>query len=320
MAAAVSVPIREIRRGVASFEAPAMRRQQASSLKLLTHEERSELLLEWGGYESARPARSAFGAVLDAALRAPPRNVWRLVAQELERRGGRSPLESVVLVIAAEGMATKHEVRLAVRAMCGNGQITKYVQPMPKKTERGEQVLMPTEMLKLERVDHAPVAKPVTPEERWARADEELERFSRGDIPCHETRGAFASREPDSVSSSSVQPTPRAGKISGLDRAIIERVYGSSFHPPYVPEFGRELAAVLEYTEVVVTRQNGMSTPHRRATVGEVLRSALDELPEDEHAQPAWRQHREIFVAQARCQARKILEGAVSSLRKSRGW
>lgn len=319
MAASSNIPIREISRRSQSFDDPNARRKQVSDAKLLNDSERAELLYDWGGYASAASVRSPFGAILEAALRAPPRNVWRLVAAELEKRGGRAQVDSLLNTIEHEGEATRREVRMALRVMCGRGQVTKYVQPMPRKNQKGDMILVSIEMVKLERWK-ADAPQTLTREERWARADEELAR-GWAEIPCKESRSL--GRDPDRLTwgdiSSSTESVTSTPKITGLDRVVIERVYGSSFHPAYANELTRDVAAVAEYTSIVSDLRVKYGTPTRNATTAEVLRRMLDEAPKDLAALVAWREARASFITAVKQQGRRLVEGAVSALRKAGG-
>jgi hypothetical protein len=296
------------------------RRQSFRDAKLLTEEERMSLRYEWGGYGAA-DIKSPFGAILNAVLRAPPRPAIRYVVAEMERSGGRISLDSLVVTLDEEALATAHETRLAVRAMCGSGQLTKYVQDMPRKDQKGDLVHVPTEMLKLNKTSSREPAPPLTPEERWARADAEVARDWQ-EIPCKESR-CTVHRDPDRISwanlPTSDEPRTTTSRMSGLDRVAIERAYGSSVHPAYANEFGRELAAVLEYVEIVAEYRVKLGTARRNASTAEVLRHVLDDAPTDVHALVAWREARKRFVAATKDQARRLLEGAVASLRRANG-
>jgi hypothetical protein len=319
---------------VQSFEDRRQQQLSARSAKLLTYEERSDLLYEWGGYGSSNGSRSSFGAIMDAALRAPPRErpVWGLVSYEIEKRGGRLELESLVKTLAEEGCATRHEVRMAVRQMCGAGRIVKYVQDMPRKNEKGDQILLPTEMVKLQQAPKMEWPEALTPQERWRRQDEELRAFCDGEVPCHETRSVWRGDHDPNVLSRAANAmgnymaslaSPPHKKLFGLDRMILERVYGTSHHAPYRDVFGKvgdtELAPVIEYTKVAIEAQARMGEGKtQKPTMWDVLRAILDDIPEGLAAQVRWREERSRFIRTAVSEARKLLETACEAYRNAR--
>lgn len=312
------------RHAVQSYESRPKQRKAERDSKRLSAEEHGDLLLLWGGYDAAIGCRSAFGAILDAALRAPPRErpIWRLVTAELDRRGGRMPLDKLVTILADEGMATAHEVRRALRAMQGIGRITKSVQDEPERVTRidpatGEYVsftvVIPTEVVRLERVPGAPPPPELTREERWRREDEEVRALCEGVVPCHETRSCRR----DSGLPAGGGGSPPANDVRlpfGLDRCVLERVYGTSHHPPYRDVFGGAEAAVVEYTEAAAEERARLGVP----SVAEAIRLVLDGAPADAVGAERWRQDRDRFIARARAQAGKLIDRACEAFRAAK--
>jgi len=312
------------RHAVQSYESKPKQRKADRDSKRLSAEEHGDLLLLWGGYEAAiGGCRSASGAILDAALRAPPRErpVWNLVCAELERRGGRVPLEKLVAILADEGMATAHEVRRALRAMQGVGRITKYVQDEPERVDRwdpvaGEyisvNVMVPTEVVRMERLAGTPPPSELAPEERWRREDDALRAFCEGVVPCHETRSC---RSDGGVPARGGAPPANDVRLPrGIDRCILERVYGTSHHPAYRDVLGGPEAAVVEYTEAAEEERVRLGAP----SVAEAIRLVLDGAPDDAAAAERWRQDRDRFVTRARAQAGKLIDRACEAFRSAR--
>ena len=283
-----------------TFEDKGERREAAQEARRLSPQERTDLLYHWGGYEAAVGCRSAMGAIMAVALRAPPRErpTWRLVEEELARKSGKMPADRLERIVAAEGLATRYEVRCAVRGMGLAGRVRTFVEDAPirdgddtvRRDSEGTAVQVPTEMVQLLPRPTEPMPERLTSGERWARQDAELELYARGTIRCHDTqsgRPKDVDRDPWLHTGCTESGAGRAlARILGRDRAILERVYGSALgrsEAKYLDVFGAELAVVVPYTSVLETV--------RQALVERTLARQRDAMESDfARRQEEWRQ------------------------------
>jgi hypothetical protein len=276
-------------------------------------------------------ARSAFGAALEAArLRCPPRErpVWKLVVEELRRHRGRMAIDDLVRVIAdKEQLATPYEVRRAIRGMRGAGHLNGFVQPVSivravfdadGKLRREVVPDVPTEVVELVDAGERRRPEPLTPEQRWAREDAELEAFCQGHVPCRETRSAR--REPDDLTLSFFSPQRTVmTRLFGRDRVVLERVYGPYRDAPRRDVFG-EVAPIIELTESVTKLRAKLATATgREPTLDDALRRVLDHEPQAQPAASAWRSERRQFIMRTKAEAERILAAACDAFRRARG-
>ncbi len=305
----------------------------------LSLEERGVLMREWGGYDVGRSAGGGmFGAVLDASLRAPPRTrpVQRLVVEQLKEHGGRQTIEELIDDVVTTGKATRHEVRLAIDAMSEDGRVTLYVQEMPERKQdvydTGSQgdgwigrqlhvsfrtVHLPTVMVHLEPPEKRGIPPELTPAERWARADEALHAYCVGYVPCHETRGGRRPSDPDVVYDVPEVKPALTSRLFDRDRRMLESAYGTAVEAPYADVFGREVAALVEYTETFWRARARL--PEGMPAL-EALHAIMLHEPggDDEVARRRWRAERARFVMAVTQEANRLLGKACASLRVAR--
>lgn len=321
----------------------------------LDERERDELLLVWGGAESALACRSQMGAVVDKLLRGPPRDgkaVEALVEEELRRHGQNGyERDRLVGLLADEGSCTRYEARRALRAMVGRGSV-EFFKATRERQKRSRRLPVGFEMLtgaesqaaqegkpEAETVEvemarwvggsRDPVPPAVPPEERWRRADAALEASWRVVTP-HESAPGAGSRLPPSSRAGRVDEARSAlRRLSPADRKVLERAYGTGSAPRYLDVWGDELLARVAPLTASVERARqelvrARSTPASRATVdratfaADALRAVLDAQPDEGTARTRWALEREAFVARVRREAAELLERAALAYRQLR--
>lgn len=288
-----------------SRESEAAHKREAGRLD---ERERSELLLLWGGHEGALGCRSAQGAIVDRLLRAPPRD-GRLIVDAIERELGRHgrggyARDRLVNLLADEDVATRYEIRRALRGMVGAGVVEFFkareerekrrkreatygmlTGPEQRETLSGQAVsreapakaereVVDVEMARLVARPDRRIPEAVTPAERWRRADEALEA-SWHVIGCSESSNSGGSRLPPAAAGGYGDAPLRAlRRLPAACRRVIERAYASALVPPHAgawadagPEVARiaPLTASVERARLELVRRQ--STPASRATV-----------------------------------------------------
>jgi len=247
---------------VQSFEDRKARRDAAKETRFLTEEEVAELRYVWGGFGEAVGCRSPMGAIIEMVLRAPPadRPLWERIEVELRRFSGLMSRYKLEGVLSAEGVATRQEVRLAIESMRDADLVACFTDEWPAEERadqpEGTRPLVPTPLVRqVQTLQRQPPPR-YTPEERWAREDEELRVFAEGYIDCKETHAKAPERDSDRLHTGLHQAAAERAMavILGRDRVILERVYGSGMGRsslPHLDVFGLTLAAVVPYTPVV---------------------------------------------------------------------
>lgn len=244
--------------GAQSFETPERKRDALRTTKYLHKSERDELLYVWGGFGSAVGCKSAMGAIINALLRAPPRQwpIWESIESEMLKKSGRMRRDKLEKILDLEGLGTRQEVRLALRDMAEAGLVELYVatdehgMPIDLSLEREG-----PEMVKLVGKRDHKWPEQITREERWAREDREVEALSLGTVPCNESVGGRGMDWHDRWMHTGIH-APAAeralGTLFGRDRVLLERVYGTSARGVRFKDlFGPELAPVVPHTAVV---------------------------------------------------------------------
>lgn len=99
----------------------------------LTEHEAEDLCYLWQGYAADLGIRSAHSMVeRHILLRAPPRNVRAPVLEELVvRQHGRAPEGRIIRCVVADGLATKHEVRMAILYLTRVGRKGPRIERIP---------------------------------------------------------------------------------------------------------------------------------------------------------------------------------------------
>jgi hypothetical protein len=103
-------------------------------------------------------------------------------------------------------------------------------------------------------------------------------------------------------------------RLLGLDRCILERVYGTSFHPAYRDVFGPDVAAVVEYTDAA----RAAHVARGSTTMAETLRAILDAAPGEPAEAARWRAERERFVREVKAQGGVLIDSACEAFRAAR--
>lgn len=228
--------------------------------ELLTERERAELAYLWGGYEAALGARSIHGAIRDRLLRAPPSDVRRAIVDRLVTHGNHAERDRLEEDLVNEGLATRRELHLAVTSLLRTRHLRAEVSEVERRRPRAgcedgstDPYTVPIEHLHLERTLEGEAPPHLTNEERWARADAELEAFCRGGPECD-----------DAASPTHALPAMGAGmptakraleRMDPLHRRVLERVYGSGGIVNRADVFGPTLARIAELTNVVESKR-----------------------------------------------------------------
>ena len=156
----------------------------------------------------------------------------------------------------------------------------------------------------------------LTPQDRWRRADEELEAFCRGSMVAGSVEHSSA-YEPSAFKARVPFRAQRAlDEVSHDSREILRAVYsgslrqGASVRHPHV--FGDVLARIVEFAPTV------------RRLAGDqgyiaVLREKLDRQPEGAAARERWSADRASFVAKLKSELAIVLQVAVDEYRAARG-
>jgi hypothetical protein len=232
---------------VETFEGP-----KAPTSGRLTDFESEDLRYLWQSYGADLGMRSAHGLVEQALLMlAPPRDVQKTVLEELARHGGRAPEGRIVRLIVLEGLATAHEVRLAIAYLGRPGRKGPRVERVevpqpevhenPKERSYQEQArldewtgwdLQLTERgavrMKLA-LDGAPKEWRDPRELAWRAHDEALERFWHV-IPVGQSRGGGARSHEEMLGSRQRRSANRAlvalAQMTQRDCHVLQCVYG----------------------------------------------------------------------------------------------
>lgn len=119
--------------------------------------DRADLEYLWHAYEADLGRRSIHGSVTARLLRSPPNDTARaLVLAELGR-SGRVTRQKLKEIVVGEGLATGYELRRAIDALIGMGQVETHEGVLALAIAPGVRGRLPTR------------------EERWAAEDAELE-------------------------------------------------------------------------------------------------------------------------------------------------
>lgn len=317
----------------------------------LSEREKSELLFYWSGHAGVLGCRSVQGAVEDRLLRGPP-SVGRVfedaIEQELVKRGpGGWPRESLVEVLAAEVVVdgggkrrrgvggTRREARLAIWGMAGAGRVEFFVAERKKHVEGREEVV-PTEMVRIvpERMKRA-FPDRVSPEERWARADAELEAYCQR-IEVHEAPNGAGSSIPEGYGAGRAGDAVRRrlARLSRRHRRVLERAYDPLAHwsgrtAQLFSEWaalGEDVARVAVLTGAVEEARRELvreraATPEARKTLDrstlavDAVAWRLDQAPDGEAERKRWRGERLLFVERVRAEAVALLREVVEAYR-----
>jgi len=348
--------------GAFGHENKTVRRQRDREAGKLDEWERAELLYLWSGNASAT-VQSTQGAIVDRLLRAPPRvgeELDREVVAFLLRRGAQgAPREKLVEVLAAENVgATRHEARLTLRRMVGAGRVEFFVADVVRRKQctcrsamgevegtarqrgacvcgSGVEESVPTEMVRIVPGKHSRgVPGAYRPEERWAKADADLEAYCQT-MTVSETAHCGGGRLHAPCRGGAGAARGAMARMPIEHARVIERAYGSFATPQWAglsPEAARlaPLCASVErarreYVDAQVTVLGHWGDPgatravDRATYVPDVLRRKLDLAPEDELGKVRWSREREKFVEAVERDAAKLLLDAVASYREMRG-
>lgn len=325
--------------------------ERAREAGMLTETERGELVVAWSGHEGAAGCRSNLGAVIELLMRAPPRE-GRGIEDAIERellKVGRQGVarEKLVDVLALENPktqwsgATRYEVRQVLRGMRGRAQAAAEGERDPgpaveyfvteaerSNPETGEPEVVAVEMVRLVQRAARQIPPAVPREDRWRRADEELEAEWRA-VGCHESAPGGGGRLPPHQAGGRADGALRAlRRVPAEHRRVLERAYGAGAPPRYADVWEDEVARLAPLTPSCEAARRRLvaaqSTPATRATVdrstfaADALRAVLDSQPEEGPARQRWGAEREAFVAQVEREARRMLADAVRAYREVR--
>lgn len=330
----------------------------------LDEREKSELQYFWGGFESALGCRSSQHALAEHLLRRPPKDdriVKDAIEAELLRHGTNGhERDRVVGLLADEGVATRSEIRRTMRGMMGAGQLEYFKaskerdrrhqlgdvtmlsgpeqsetlsgQPIKREKQRAEKEIVMVEMVRLVQRADRTIPPAVPREEKWRRADAELEASWRR-IECSESSRTGGSRLPPPVPRGRVEKAIRSLRwLAASDRAsakVLEAAYGTGGTAKWRDVWESDEVARLAATTPSVERARvelvrARSTVVNRATVdraivaADALAHVLDAQPEEEPERGRWKIAREAFIAKVRAEAEAILRVAVENYRRFR--
>ncbi len=247
-----------MRGAVSTHEDRDPRKRSRSSPQRLTWSERAELETLWGGYEAAIGMRSLHGATESVLLKSPPSDVRKIVMAEMDRLSGHAERDGLVRAIAEEREATAYEARRAIGSLIGSGHLVAAVSEVKRRrwnaeTERFEEYTADAEFVHLARRLKRDPPPRTTREERWAAADEEIERECRGGPSCKDDD--YETQAPAMVGTG---PVGSERAVRGLPlslQRVLRRLYGNTPPPPYALVLGDEVARAAEFTPIVARRR-----------------------------------------------------------------
>jgi hypothetical protein len=222
----------------------------------LSEFEAEDLRYLWAGFSVDMGMRSPHGALESRLLRAPPRDLSAPILDELARLepicGGWVSEGSLLRMVTSDtrdqpSRGVPSELRLALKRLVREEKVERRAAPMPDVPPRtklnpktgemdpcrtnGEQLQIEDwtgfEVRRAQRTSLALALTPLTPEERWRRADESIEAEWRM-LHGTETQHAPAGYDPpENVQMSRVNRARRAlAKVSAREARVLEAVYG----------------------------------------------------------------------------------------------